>query len=109
MIGREGTPLFNRILSIPFNSGCRISNLETGAEVRTIKFGNYCWSIAVDKGQTLIAIGNGKKVTLQFVIGQYVLQMGKNEFEFMAYNLKNTLFYRWRVITWTSLEKSSTE
>ena len=63
VIGREGTPLSDRILSISFDSYCRISNLETGTEIKRIEFDNYCYSIAVDKGQTLIAIGNGEKVT----------------------------------------------
>ena len=63
VIGREGTPLSNRILSISWDRCCRISNLETGAEVKRIEFDNFCWSIVVDKGQTLIAIGNGEEVT----------------------------------------------
>ena len=63
VIGREGTPLENRLLSISSDKSCRVSNLETGVELRKINFGSPCWSIAVDKTQTLIAIGSGKKVT----------------------------------------------
>ena len=63
VIGREGTPLSNRILSISWDRCCRISNLQTGAEVKEIKFNYGCWSIAADKGQTMIVIGNDEKVT----------------------------------------------
>ena len=63
VIGRKGTPLSNRILSISWYGCCQISNLETGAKGKEIKFDELCYSIAADKGQTLIAVGNGKKVT----------------------------------------------
>ena len=61
--GLEGTPLANKIVSICYDSSCRISNLETGAEVKTINFDRNCYSIAVDKAQTLIAVGTSNKVT----------------------------------------------
>ena len=60
VIGREGTPLANRIFTISWDQTCRISNVQTGAEIKTIKLG-HCWSIAVDKAQTMIAIGNGDR------------------------------------------------
>ena len=61
VIGRDGTPLENRLVSISDDKTCRISDLETGAEVKTIKHDRNCYSIAVDKTQTLIAVGNGDK------------------------------------------------
>ena len=61
VIGRKGTPLENRLVSIGYQC-CRISSLETGAEVKRIELDSYCWSIAVDKAQTVIAIGTDKKV-----------------------------------------------
>ena len=59
VIGRRGTPLAGRLLSINYE-GCRISSSETGAEIKTIKYS--CYSIAVDKAQTVIAVGTGYKV-----------------------------------------------
>ena len=63
VIGREGTPLENKLVSISWDKSCRILNLETGAEVKTVNFDCSCWSIAVDKAQTLIAVGTSNKVT----------------------------------------------
>lgn len=63
VIGREGTPLENRIVSIgSYDKSCRISNLETGDEVKKIDLERVCRSIAVDNAQTMIVVGNGKKV-----------------------------------------------
>ena len=63
VIGREGTPLHNQILSISYDMSCRVSNLETGAEIKKIEFDSDCRSIAVDKSQTMIAIGTYANVT----------------------------------------------
>ena len=63
VIGREGTPLAGQLLSISWEGSCRVSNLETGAEVRKINFDDPCYSITVDEAQTLIAVGTAKKVT----------------------------------------------
>ena len=63
VIGREGTPLAGRLLTISWDKSCRVSNLETGAEVRRINFDDPCYSITVDEAQTLIAVGTAKKVT----------------------------------------------
>ena len=66
VIGREGTPLVNKILSINPRE-CRISKLKTGAKVKTIKLDEFCcqgcWSVAVNETQTLIAVGSKKHVT----------------------------------------------
>ena len=63
VIGREGTPLANKIISISFDGTCRISNLETGAEVTTITFESCCYSIAVNEAQTMIVVGADNNVT----------------------------------------------
>ena len=63
VIGRKGTPLHNQILSISNDRSCRVSNLETGAEMKKIDFDSSCRSIAVDKSQTMIAIGTDANVT----------------------------------------------
>ena len=62
VVGREGTPLAERIVSISWDT-CRISNSVTGAEVKIINFDNGCNSIAVDNTQTVIAIGTAENVT----------------------------------------------
>ena len=62
-VGFEGTPLANRLISISNDKSCRVSNLETGAEVKRIYLCSECWSIAVDKTQTVIAVGTKKGVT----------------------------------------------
>ena len=66
VIGRNGSPLNNKIVSISYDNSCRIScrisNLETGDEVKTINVDTSCWSVSVDKAQTLIAIGAESKV-----------------------------------------------
>ena len=69
VIGREGTPLANRIVSTSYES-CRISNLETGAEMKKIDlrvsvgYGSPSGlSIAVDRAQTIIAVGSGATLT----------------------------------------------
>ena len=64
VIGRAGTPLENRIVSVGADKTCRISNLETGAELKKLCFDGWCRSISVDKAQTVIAIGTGENVTL---------------------------------------------
>ena len=61
VIGRDGTPLENRLVSISADGTCRLSNLETGAKIIAHKFDGACRSIAVDKAQTLVAVGNGDK------------------------------------------------
>ena len=63
VIGREGTPLESRLVSVSRDKSCRVSDLETGAEINKINFDGGCRSIAVDEAQSLIAVGNGKKVT----------------------------------------------
>ena len=63
VIGREGTPLANRLVSISQDRSCRVSNLETGAEVKVVTCDFPCWCIAVDKTGSVIAIGNGSNVT----------------------------------------------
>ena len=50
VIGRDGTPLANRIVSISLDNTCRISNLQTGVEIKKVNCNGWCWSIAVDKG-----------------------------------------------------------
>ena len=62
VIGREGTPLANKMVSIGERS-CLISNQETGAKVKKINFHSDCYSIAVDKAQTMIAVGTEMNVT----------------------------------------------
>ena len=63
-IGREGTPLANRIVSISgWGQFCRISDLETGKQVKKISLAGICLSIAVDNAQTMIAIGYAHIVT----------------------------------------------
>ena len=65
LVGMEGTPLENRIVTISrLDQSCRISDLETGEEVKKIYFERSSpATMAVDKAQTMIAIGNFKKVT----------------------------------------------
>ena len=63
VIGQEGTPLENRLVSLGGYCGCRLSNLETGTVMKTIKLESNCHSIAVDKTGTIIAVGNGENVT----------------------------------------------
>ena len=63
VIGHDGTPLENRLVSISTDKTCRISDLETGAEVKTIKLDSHCWSVATDRAQTVIAIGTNANVT----------------------------------------------
>ena len=62
VIGRKGTPLENRLVSVGYK-GCRISDLETGAEVRKPILNSECWSIVVDRCQCMIAVGTEKNVT----------------------------------------------
>ena len=62
VIGREGTPLANKLLSISQDKFCRISNQETGDEVKTVKLDTDCFSIAFDNAQTLIAVGTDNNV-----------------------------------------------
>ena len=64
VIGREGTPLENRILAIGADQFFRVLDLKTGAIIAKKRFGGQLWSIAVDEAQTLVAIGDGSsKVT----------------------------------------------
>ena len=64
IVGRDGTPLENRIVSIGMQDEvCRISNLETGVQIKSINLGSECWSIAVDKAQTVVAVGTDENVT----------------------------------------------
>ena len=63
VIGRERTPLANKIVSIANEPFCRVSKLDTGDEVTKINLGSTCQSIAVDKTQSLIAIGTQENVT----------------------------------------------
>ena len=63
MIGREGTSLENRTVTISMDRSCRISNLNTGEQLKNINFDYPCSSIAVDKAQTVIAVGTDTKVT----------------------------------------------
>ena len=63
VLGRHGTPLWNRAVSVSWDKTCKISNSETGAELKKINFDSKCWSIAVDKAQTVIAIGSDENVT----------------------------------------------
>ena len=62
IIGREGTPLANQIVSLSRDGILRVSAVETGDEVKTIKFDNECFSIAIDKSQTVIAVGTGNRL-----------------------------------------------
>ena len=64
VIGLEETPLANRLVSISGDKTCRISNSETGTEIKKISLDSYCWSVAVDRAQTLIAVGTDKNVTI---------------------------------------------
>ena len=66
VLGREGTPLANRVLSVSWDRLCRISNLQTGEEVKSIRFDSQCWVIGVDKTQTMIAVGSSAQ-SLTFV------------------------------------------
>ena len=63
VIGREGTPLANRIVSLSREGILRISAVETGDEVKTIKFDKECFSMAVDESQTVIAVGTRNSIT----------------------------------------------
>ena len=63
VIGFEETPLASRLVSISLDKTCRISNIETGTKVKEISFDSCCRSIAVDKAQTLIAVGTDQNVT----------------------------------------------
>ena len=58
-IGREGTPLQKRLISICMEGCFRVSNLESGLEVQKIDVGPTCLSVAVDWSGTIIAIGTG--------------------------------------------------
>ena len=63
VVGRVGTPLENRLISISYNRTCRVSNLRTGEEIKLIYFDGVCVSIATDKTQSLIAVGADRNVT----------------------------------------------
>ena len=64
VIGREGTPLENQILSISADTFCRVSDIKNGAKVTKIGFDDKLTSIAVDEHQTLVAIGDASsKIT----------------------------------------------
>ena len=90
VIGREGTPLANKLLSISHDRLCRISNLETGDEVKTIKLDTYCCSIAVDKAQAIIAVGTSRKVTF-FETTNFtkVKEFSLNDVHSLAFNKRN--------------------
>ena len=60
VLGREGTTLEDRMLSISNGTCCRVFNAETGAIEKKITFYDICWSIAVDEEQTMIVIGHGQ-------------------------------------------------
>ena len=90
VIGREGTPLANRMISVGAYSSCRISNLETGAEVKTINFDSKCRSIAVDKTQTLIAVGTENNVTfIETTNFTKVREVALNRVYSLAFNKRN--------------------
>ena len=91
VIGREETPLEKRLLSISYERCCRVSNLETGAEVKRINFDRPCYSIAVDKTQTLIAIGSENKVTfIETTNFTKVKEVSLNDFVYsLAFNRQN--------------------
>ena len=63
VIGREGTPFENRLVSISAEKCCRVSNLETGAKLKRINLDSPCWAVATDRAQTVIAIGTNANVT----------------------------------------------
>ena len=90
VIGHDGTPLNNRIVSISFDKTCRISNLENGAVVKTINFESYCWTIAVDKAQTMIAIGTNNNVTfIETTSFTKVKEVPMNTVYSLAFNKRN--------------------
>ena len=90
VLGREGTPLANKMLSVSADSSCRISNLKTGAEVKKIKFSNPCWSIAVDKAQTVIAVGTTSYVTfIETTNFTKVKEVSLNYVYSLAFNKRN--------------------
>ena len=68
VIGQDGTQLENRIVSFDINhfggEFClKISNLETGVEVKRINLGSASLTIAVDQAQTVIVLGTKNKMT----------------------------------------------
>ena len=63
LIGRDGTPLKNLILSISTEYFCRVSNLHNGVEVKMIYFDSRCGSIDATRDQTLVAVGTNSGVT----------------------------------------------
>ena len=90
VIGREGTPLASKMISVSGDRSCRISSLETGAEVKTINFVKPCWSIAVDKAQTLIAVGTENNVTfIETINFTKVREVALNEVYSLAFNKRN--------------------
>ena len=90
VIGRDGTPLENRLVSISDDKTCRISNSETGAEVKTIKFDSHCWSIATDRAQTVIAVGTDQNVTfIETTNFTKVKEISLNEVYSLAFNKRN--------------------
>ena len=90
MIGREGTPLSNKTVSISADRTCRISNLETGAELKKVNFESKCWSVAVDKAQIVIAIGTEKNVTfIETTNFTKVKEISMNEVDALAFNKRN--------------------
>ena len=90
VIGREGTPLANRFVLFGQLGVCRISNLETGEEVKSFILLS-CRCIAVDEAQTVIAIGNDINVT--FIETTNFTKVKKISFErsvnSLAFNKRN--------------------
>ena len=89
-VGREETPLYNRVVSVSSDKFCRILDLETGAELRKINFDSQCWSLAVDKSQTVIAVGTDKKLTfIETANLTKVKEIALNDVYALAFNKRN--------------------
>ena len=90
VIGREETPLYNRIVSVSDDHTCRISNLETGAEVKILKFDSYCSTMAVDKAQTMIAVGTDNYVAFIETTNLTIVKKVPMEYVYsLAFNKRN--------------------
>ena len=57
VIGNEGGPLENRIVTISLDKTCRVSNMETGEKVASVGFNSYCRSLTIDQNGFVIVVG----------------------------------------------------
>ena len=89
-LGREETPLAGQIVLIGHtDNSCDIFNIETGVKLNTINIHN-CHSVAVDKAQSLIAVGSSKKVTfIQTNDFEIIKEVELNDVCSLAFNKRN--------------------